>query len=101
MGCLHRWLPAAHVWRDSLAGDCTYTLLQQYPWTIIIIQTISLSASTEIEILCLKVYFQRVLASKTPRGAQILSLLGGVGCLLFAIPPIIIGAIGYATGKLM
>ncbi|KAF6029226.1 hypothetical protein EB796_012462 [Bugula neritina] len=43
------------------------------------------------------VYFQRVLASRTPRGAQVLSILGGAGCFLMAIPPVFMGVIGYAT----
>ncbi|KAF6018316.1 hypothetical protein EB796_023402 [Bugula neritina] len=30
-------------------------------------------------------------------GARILSFLGGIGCLLMAIPPVMIGAIGYST----
>ena len=45
-----------------------------------------------------QVYFQRVLSSKTPRTAQILSFTGCVGCIVFAIPAVIIGAIGSSTG---
>ena len=42
-------------------------------------------------------YFQRVLSSKTPRNAQIQSILAGIGCLLMAIPSIFIGAAAKAT----
>lgn len=45
-----------------------------------------------------QVYFQRVLASKTAEGAQLLSFLGAVGCIIMAIPPALIGAAGYSTG---
>ena len=41
-----------------------------------------------------QVYFQRVLASRTPGGAARLSVFAGVGCLVMAIPAGLIGAIG-------
>lgn len=47
----------------------------------------------------LQVYFQRVLSSKTAGRAQILSYVAAVGCILMAIPPVIIGAIAKATRK--
>ncbi|XP_038046002.1 high-affinity choline transporter 1-like [Patiria miniata] len=42
-------------------------------------------------------YFQRVLSSKTPRTAQILSCVSGFGCLLMSIPPVLLGAVGAST----
>lgn len=45
-----------------------------------------------------QVYFQRVLSSKTAGRAQILSYVAAFGCLLMAIPPVLIGAIAKATG---
>ncbi|XP_057317217.1 high-affinity choline transporter 1-like isoform X1 [Hydractinia symbiolongicarpus] len=39
-----------------------------------------------------QVYFQRVLSSKSPRRAQILSFVGAFGCFLMAIPAVLIGA---------
>ena len=45
-----------------------------------------------------QVYFQRVLSSRSPRVAQILSFSGCIGCILLAIPAVIIGAIGNSTG---
>ncbi|MDF1844973.1 MAG: sodium:solute symporter family protein [Rubripirellula sp.] len=41
-----------------------------------------------------QVYFQRVLASKDEQTAMRLSLIGAVGCLLMAIPAVILGAVG-------
>lgn len=46
-----------------------------------------------------QVYFQRVLSCKTARKAQGLSLAASFGCLLMAVPAILIGAIGASTGK--
>ncbi|XP_038046003.1 high-affinity choline transporter 1-like [Patiria miniata] len=44
-----------------------------------------------------QVYFQRVLSSKTPRTAQILSFVAGIGCIIMGIPSVLIGAIGAST----
>ncbi len=44
-----------------------------------------------------QVYFQRVLASKSPSVAVRLSVLAGFVCLLAAIPPIMIGMAGSVT----
>ncbi|KAL3982077.1 High-affinity choline transporter 1 [Acanthocheilonema viteae] len=44
-----------------------------------------------------QVYFQRVLSSKSSSGAQKLSFIAGVGCILMAIPPALIGAIARNT----
>jgi high affinity choline transporter 7 len=44
-----------------------------------------------------QVYFQRVLSSRTSDGAQKLSFVAGVGCILMAIPPALIGAIARNT----
>jgi len=42
-------------------------------------------------------YFQRVLSAKNASGAMWLSILGGVICLIVAIPPVIIGIVGYCA----
>jgi high affinity choline transporter 7 len=47
-----------------------------------------------------QVYFQRVLSSKTAGRAQILSYVAAFGCILMAIPPVLIGAIAKSTGRL-
>ncbi|XP_022780106.1 high-affinity choline transporter 1-like [Stylophora pistillata] len=44
-----------------------------------------------------QVYFQRVLSSKTPGKARILSLNASLGCMIMAVPAILIGAIGAST----
>lgn len=44
-----------------------------------------------------QVYFQRVLSSKTAGRAQVLSYVAAFGCILMAIPPVMIGAIAKAT----
>ncbi|MCG8649377.1 MAG: sodium:solute symporter family protein [Pirellulales bacterium] len=53
-------------------------------------------------LLCLggipwQVYFQRVLAARDERSAARLSLVAGLGCLLMAIPAVIVGAVGLTA----
>lgn len=48
-----------------------------------------------------QVYFQRVLSSKSATRAQILSYVAALGCILMAIPPVLIGAIAKATRKFL
>jgi len=47
-----------------------------------------------------QVYFQRVLSSKSASQAQILSFVAAFGCFIMAIPPVIIGMVARATGRL-
>ena len=44
-------------------------------------------------------YFQRVLSVRTATQAQVLSVLGGFGALLFAVPPFLIGAYSTVAGN--
>src|SRR6218665_1543326 len=44
-----------------------------------------------------QVYFQRVLSSKSAMKAQVLSYVAAFGCLIMAIPPMIIGAVARVT----
>ena len=46
-----------------------------------------------------QVYFQRILSSKTASGAAIISYFSALGCILMAVPPILIGAIAKITGQ--
>ena len=46
-----------------------------------------------------QVYFQRVLSSKSAAGAEILSYIAAFGCIIMAVPPILIGAIAKSTGR--
>ena len=45
-----------------------------------------------------QVYFQRVLSSKSAGRAQLLSYVAAFGCVIMAIPPVLIGAIAKSTG---
>ena len=45
-------------------------------------------------------YFQRVLSVKTAKYAQILSIAGGFGAFLLAIPSVLIGIASFGTGKI-
>lgn len=44
-----------------------------------------------------QVYFQRVLSCKSAFKAQLLSYVAAVGCIVMAVPPMIIGAVAKAT----
>ena len=46
--------------------------------------------------LC-QVYFQRVLSSKSAATAEIISYLAAFGCIIMAVPPVLIGGIAKAT----
>lgn len=48
-----------------------------------------------------QVYFQRVLSAKSAFNAKILSYVAGVGCIVMAIPSILIGAIATNTGTVL
>ena len=48
-----------------------------------------------------QVYFQRVLSASSATYAQVLSFLAAFGCLVMAVPSVLIGAIGASTGKYM
>lgn len=44
-----------------------------------------------------QVYFQRVLAFRTPKQAQTMSYVAGLGSILMAAPPILLGVVATAT----
>uniref|UniRef100_A0A1I8HYL4 High-affinity choline transporter 1 n=1 Tax=Macrostomum lignano TaxID=282301 RepID=A0A1I8HYL4_9PLAT len=44
-----------------------------------------------------QVYFQRVLSAKTARNAQLLSYIAAFGCLVMALPSVLIGAVAAST----
>ena len=52
-------------------------------------------------LILFQVYFQRVLSASTERNAQILSYVAAFGCVVMAIPSILIGAIASVTSKLI
>ncbi len=47
-----------------------------------------------------QVYFQRVLACRSPRQAQYLSYIAALGCLTLAVPPAVLGSVARVVGKL-
>ena len=49
--------------------------------------------------MSIKVYFQRVLSSKTESSAELLSYIAALGCFIMAIPPVLIGAIAKSTSQ--
>ena len=57
-------------------------------------------SSTNMCAHCLspQAYFQRVLACRTPRVAQILSFCAAIGCIIMVAPAIVIGAVAKSTG---
>ena len=46
-----------------------------------------------------QVYFQRVLSCKSATKAQVLSYVAAFGCIIMAVPPMIVGAVARVTGK--
>jgi len=44
-----------------------------------------------------QVYFQRVLSSKSAATAELISYLAAFGCIIMAVPPVLIGGIAKAT----
>lgn len=46
-----------------------------------------------------QVYFQRVLSASSATYAQVLSFIAAFGCLVMAVPSVLIGAIGASTGQ--
>ena len=48
--------------------------------------------------LMFQAYFQRVLSQKDPKYTPLLSVGAGVGCILMAVPAVLMGAVGASTG---
>ena len=46
-----------------------------------------------------QIYFQRALSCKSPSTSRTVSYTASIGCLLMAIPAVLIGAIGASTGR--
>ena len=47
--------------------------------------------------ISLQVYFQRVLSSKSASKAELTSYIAAFGCIIMAVPPVLIGGIAKAT----
>ena len=50
-----------------------------------------------IQKISLQVYFQRVLSSKSASKAELTSYIAAFGCIIMAVPPVLIGGIAKAT----
>ena len=53
----------------------------------------------KIFLVLFQVYFQRVLSAKSAARAQMLSYVAAFGCVIMAVPAVLIGAIASATGQ--
>ena len=74
-------LPPSHLWWNPMAGMNTTSWVHINVFNLIIFQ----------------VYFQRVLSSKSAATAEIISYLAAFGCIIMAVPPVLIGGIAKAT----
>ena len=57
------------------------------------LQTREKLLTTYTELLLLKVYFQKILSSKSPDGAQLISCASGIGFIFMALPSVLIAGI--------
>jgi high affinity choline transporter 7 len=78
-GAAARLIPDAAAWR----GDAPWGWM----WTDVAVMLV-------LGGIPWQVYFQRVLACNSDRASVWLSVLAGVGCLLMAVAPVLIGAVG-------
>ena len=62
-------------------------------------ENLNVKLNNMLNLFYFKVYFQRVLSSKTAAGAGLISYVAAFGCILMAVPPILIGAIAKSTGN--
>ncbi|XP_037646752.1 high-affinity choline transporter 1 [Sebastes umbrosus] len=99
------WISVPFALANPAVSDITITAVKQVyqsPWRG------SISSSDTwvwIDNFCLlmlggipwQVYFQRVLSSSSATYAQVLSFLAAFGCLVMAVPSVLIGAIGAST----
>ncbi|KAK8764915.1 hypothetical protein V5799_032477, partial [Amblyomma americanum] len=60
-------------------------------------QVYSESRSTRNNTLKLKVYFQRVLSCDSAFSAKFLSYMSALGCVFFALPSVVVGALARST----
>uniref|UniRef100_A0A3B4A1F3 Uncharacterized protein n=1 Tax=Periophthalmus magnuspinnatus TaxID=409849 RepID=A0A3B4A1F3_9GOBI len=105
---LHRrgaWISVPFALTNPAVADITVTAVKQVyqsPWR----GSISKSDTwVWIDNFCLlmlggipwQVYFQRVLSASSATYAQVLSFLAAFGCLVMAVPSVLIGAIGAST----
>ncbi|XP_076594185.1 high-affinity choline transporter 1 isoform X1 [Chaetodon auriga] len=99
------WISVPFALINPAVSDITVTAVKQVyqsPWTGSIQRG---DTWVWIDNFCLlmlggvpwQVYFQRVLSSSSATYAQVLSFLAAFGCLVMAVPSVLIGAIGAST----
>lgn len=99
------WISVPFALTNPAVSDITVTAVKQVyqsPWR----GSVSKSDTwVWIDNFCLlmlggipwQVYFQRVLSASSATYAQVLSFLAAFGCLVMAVPSVLIGAIGAST----
>ncbi|KAM4630419.1 high-affinity choline transporter 1 [Polymixia lowei] len=99
------WISVPFALTNPAVTDITITAVKQVyqsPWRGNINKT---DTWVWIDNFCLlmlggipwQVYFQRVLSASSATYAQVLSFLAAFGCLVMAVPSVLIGAIGAST----
>ncbi|KAL4635707.1 high affinity choline transporter 1 [Arapaima gigas] len=99
------WVSVPFALSNPAVSDITVTAVKQVyqmPW---VGKIISSDIWMWIDNFCLlmlggipwQVYFQRVLSASSATYAQVLSFLAAFGCLVMAVPSVLIGAIGAST----
>ncbi|CAL1603717.1 unnamed protein product [Knipowitschia caucasica] len=99
------WISVPFALTNPAVSDITVTAVKQVyqsPWRGSINKS---DAWVWIDNFCLlvmggipwQVYFQRVLSASSATYAQVLSFLAAFGCLVMAVPSVLIGAIGAST----
>ncbi|XP_049909949.1 high-affinity choline transporter 1 [Epinephelus moara] len=99
------WISVPFALINPAVSDITVTAVKQVyqsPWRGSVNKT---DTWVWIDNFCLlmlggipwQVYFQRVLSASSATYAQVLSFLAAFGCLVMAVPSVLIGAIGAST----
>ncbi|XP_051882331.1 high-affinity choline transporter 1 [Pristis pectinata] len=99
------WISIPFAMLNPAVTDITTTAshdVYQEPWVGTIISKDILIWMDNFLLLMLggipwQVYFQRVLSASSATYAQVLSFLAAFGCIVMAIPSVLIGAIGAST----
>uniref|UniRef100_A0A8C3VS61 High affinity choline transporter 1 n=1 Tax=Catagonus wagneri TaxID=51154 RepID=A0A8C3VS61_9CETA len=100
-----QWISVPFALSNSAVADIGFTALHtkyQKPW-LGTIESFEVYTWLDSFLLLMlggipwQAYFQRVLSSSSATYAQVLSFLAAFGCMVMALPPVLIGAIGAST----
>ncbi|KAI0217644.1 High-affinity choline transporter 1 [Lamellibrachia satsuma] len=98
------WLAIPFAWTNSAVSSILYTSRDvNNTWIGSWPEEKQIWSYLDILILMLfggipwQAYFQRVLSQKTPRRAQIMSIVAGFGCIVMSVPAVFIGVIAKST----